>query len=332
MTPPIAIHIAILNADLPVPAVRSSPHTATYGAIFHTLLSSAASRLSQKSATQKTPSQHPTQHPTQTPPLSPSPALPPAPAPTITITSTSFNILANAYPSSLSLPTTSALLITGSAASAYDDAAWIRRLERFLRSVYAEWPRVKVFGSCFGHQVVCRALLGGDVVVERDPKGWEIGVQEISLAPEFREGFGKTARPLLDDHDCTAPSANANAPLPPTLRLQFIHADHVRLRTPRALPPGWVVVGSTPHCAVQGVYQPGRVLTLQGHFEFDRFVNRETLRVFGEGWGREVLEEGLAAVDQDDDARVVAEMVVRFLVEGVVGEGHEVVGGLLTPL
>jgi hypothetical protein len=57
------------------------------------------------------------------------------------------------------------------------------------------------------------------------------------------------------------------------------------------------------------------VLTLQGHFEYDRHINREEFMMFGASWESEKLETALAAIDSDDDAEVVAEMVVRFMME-----------------
>ena len=83
--------------------------------------------------------------------------------------------------------------------------------------------------------------------------------------------------------------------------------------------------------------QPGRVFTLQGHFEFDEFVNGETVKEFFRDRGEEWVEERLGEIEKgDDDAGVVAEMVVRFaLLKGGGGggaeEGWERIGGLITP-
>lgn len=88
-------------------------------------------------------------------------------------------------------------------------------------------------------------------------------------------------------------------------------------------------MGSTPKCPVQGVYEPGRVLTYQGHFEFDQFVNSETVRVFCATWGPKEVEEILEAVDQDDDSEAAAQMVVKFFLEG--RQAVQGLGGLMTP-
>jgi hypothetical protein len=80
------------------------------------------------------------------------------------------------------------------------------------------------------------------------------------------------------------------------------------------------------------VYEPERVLTYQGHFEFDRFVNTETLKVFGASWQPEVLEQAMRSIDADDDSEMAADMVMRFLVRAETMTGKLTgPGGLLTP-
>jgi GMP synthase-like glutamine amidotransferase len=240
-------------------------------------------------------------------------------SPNITIQSQDFDVMQDEYPESLT--DFDAIIVSGSANSAYDDLPWIHKLDAYIRDVYTRHPRVKIFGSCFGHQLVCQSLLKEyGVKVEQDPNGWEIGVKEITLHPGFRRAFGKRT-----------PSVNLDT----SMRLQFVHHDHVVIVSPELLPTSWMSVGSTQHCVVQGVYEPGRVLTLQGHFEFDRFVNSECIKHFFEPtWDVERMEEALAAIEADDDSKNAARMIVGFFFNNeAAGEhtGHEVVGGLLTP-
>lgn len=131
-------------------------------------------------------------------------------------------------------------------------------------------------------------------VVSRDPKGWELGVHPISLTQDFLAHFGPVT---------TNPTA------PSKLRLQFIHADHVVLP---CLPEGFVSVGRSEHCALQGVWQKGRILTYQGHAEFDRFINSETLKVFGALWDDDVQSAALGLIDGVDDATWAAGTVLNF--------------------
>ncbi|KAG9255122.1 class I glutamine amidotransferase-like protein [Emericellopsis atlantica] len=274
------IRIAMLNADLPVPAVRQI--YPTYGAVFHKLLCASAERL----------------------------ALP------VRISSQDFDVVREEYPSSPD--DFDVLLITGSASSSYDNVPWAHRLDAYIREVYERHPDVKMFGSCFGHQIMCQSLLGQyGVKVEKDPQGWELGVHDIQLTKDFVEALGEK-----DSIPATPLSRSS-------LRLQFIHADHVHLPDPSALPASWIPMGRSSHCAFQGAYQPGRILTYQGHFEFDRFINTETLKVFGAKWDPAVLQSSLEQMDKDDDAEMAADMVMRFLMEGKIGKGGE--GGLVTP-
>lgn len=273
----------MLNADVPVPAVYEK-RAKTYGQIFHELLCDAAKSTSSN----------------------------------LKVTSTDFDVKENGYPSNIS--DFDAIVISGSANSAYDDLEWIHNLTKFIQNVYHNHSHIKIFGSCFGHQLIGRALLGEhDVRVEKDPSGWELGVQEITLHPKFRDVFSTN-------------TANGK-PIIEKLRLQFVHHDHIFVPRENALPASWLTLGSTEHCATQGLYEPGRVLTLQGHFEFDRFVNGETLKFFFPDWEEKRLEAALEAVDRDDDAEIAAKMVLDFFLEETRrgGDMHGVVKGFLTP-
>jgi GMP synthase-like glutamine amidotransferase len=46
-----------------------------------------------------------------------------------------------------------AIVIPGSRLSVNDDEVnpWIKELQEFIRMVYAEFPKVKMLGICFGH-------------------------------------------------------------------------------------------------------------------------------------------------------------------------------------
>ncbi|KAI4674840.1 uncharacterized protein J4E84_010281 [Alternaria hordeiaustralica] len=286
------LRICMLNADAPVPVVAAE-RAPTYGRIFHQLLSSAAANTKSPRASLD---------------------------PVIKITSTDFDVTKNEYPSSIA--EFDAVIISGSANSAYDELPWIHKLARWTREIYEREPRVKIFGSCFGHQLVCQTLLGDHgVKVEKHPEGWELGVKEITLQRQFyNEFFGDGGIKENKDEE--------------KMKLQFVHHDHVVVPDVEALPGSWTTLGSTQHCANQGMYEPDRVLTFQGHFEFDRFINSETIKYFFPNWQPKVLEETLDAVDADDDSVTAAGVVLKFFLEDSAkkhGQSHAVVGGLLTP-
>ncbi|QPC79156.1 hypothetical protein HYE68_009908 [Fusarium pseudograminearum] len=276
---PLTLRIAMLNADAPVPNVIQQ-RAPSYGHIFHELLSQSATRV----------------------------------APGLAVEAEYFDVYHGVYPESLTH--FDAIVISGSGASSYEDKDWIKQLDAYIAKVYVEQPRVKIFGSCFGHQIICQSLLREHgVYVEKDPRGMEMGVHTVQLEQDFFKALG--SRSSVKDNS--------------TLRLQFIHGDHVKIPEGHSLPPKWLSMGQTEHCAFQGAYEPNHVLTYQGHFEFDSFINTETCKAFAGtcGWGPQFIEASIEAMDNDDDSKTAADMVMRFFLEG----RHAVpgIGGLMSP-
>jgi GMP synthase-like glutamine amidotransferase len=362
------IHIAILDCDVPMPTVYAA--RGLYSSQFRHLLQKAAERINSASSFDNI-SDHP--H--------------------IEIHTTAYDVVGGSFPPVQILrraeavtPTggrrgsedgensdyhnenpvlfpgpVNAILITGSAASAYevDKYPWIRPLQSFVQTVFQDFPAVKIFGSCFGHQLVAQALLSdnpfeapaagdGDnderekktisIATEACPDGFEIGIHPIRMNPEFLDQFPISRSSL------PSPSSSFSS-MPITgeekeMRIQLIHQDRVfsRVRVrpdssssspfviptdtnnknenykknndninknnatnkpnnlslsswhndqhqqhclqDQLLPYPWINVGSTAKSPIQGLYLPNRVLTYQGHFEFDTWVNRETLIEF----------------------------------------------------
>lgn len=243
-----------------------------------------------------------------------------------------------------------AILITGSASSAYDPHPWIAQLQSFLQTVHVHYPLVKIFGSCFGHQIIAQALLSDSANnlvtnsptstfhVEHSATGYEMGIQPITLNPSFTAQFPPLAR-----------ASSSQKPF----RIQLIHGDQV-VPTPAAtpaaagadvsLPAPWMNIGSSAQCPIQGLYNPGRILTYQGHFEFDTFVNRELCLEFGRraNWpASEVasyvqqIERALVPGQEDnDDSKAAAEAVLLFFAgEDQISNFGNVVApnGMITP-
>ncbi|OAL00171.1 class I glutamine amidotransferase-like protein [Phaeosphaeriaceae sp. SRC1lsM3a] len=235
-----------------------------------------------------------------------------AASPKVDITSSDFDVTIGEYP--LSFFDFDAIILSGSANAAYDDAPWVKKLDAYIKNLYQEHPHVKIFATCFGHQLVCQSLLGKyGVWAELDPKGLEVGVKEITFDKRFLATFGKQSRreDVLSSGDLSG-----------SMRLQFVHGDHVVVPEGTSLPEEWEMVGTTQHCAMQGVYLSGRVFTLQGHFEFDREINSEVIKyAFGSTWEAEKLQKVLDDVDADDDAAIAARLLLSFFLEdGRIGE------------
>jgi len=117
-------------------------------------------------------------------------------------------------PSQDALDTFDAIFVSGSGTSVRyvkeptEKAQWegkIRRLQRYLRWVIDNRPAIKIFGICFGHQILSFA---SGHAVDRNPRGWEVGPTDISLIPLGKKVFRKGA-----------------------LIMQELHQDHVLLNT-----------------------------------------------------------------------------------------------------
>ncbi|KAJ5908877.1 hypothetical protein N7495_001559 [Penicillium taxi] len=324
------IHIAVLDTDIPCLSVYAQ--RGLYSSQFRVLLQSAAERIN-KSDIQL-----------QNGPLS--------------VYVTAFDVVGGSLPPleclravprspdeiSAGGPTSAidAILITGSAAAAYDPYPWVKKLQSYIRTLHAQFPLVKIFGSCFGHQVIAQALLAENsdktprstFHVERSVEGHEVGIHPITLNPAFTANF---------------PPLASKRPF----RIQLIHGDIVA-PTPQAvtatvadeteipLPVPWINIGSSAACSIQGLYNPGRILTYQGHFEFDTFVNRELCIEFAKrgNWPALKVTSYLEQIERsfvpgsedDDDSKAAAEAVLLFF----AGEDHKKVqvaihNGMLTP-
>ena len=131
------------------------------------------------------------------------------------------------------------VIVTGSAASVYDEDEWIRKSEDFLRrTADRETP---IYGICFGHQLVAQTF-GGKA--EKCPQGWELGTASISLNPEGR------GDPLFTG-------------LPTDFSAQQTHGDVVT-----ELPPGAVPLAQNSHWHIQAFKLGERIWGTQFHPEF----------------------------------------------------------------
>ncbi|KAB8071820.1 hypothetical protein BDV29DRAFT_159094 [Aspergillus leporis] len=78
-----------------------------------------------------------------------------------------------------------AIIVTGAPRPAYDTDPWIGKLRMVFQDTYTHYTDIKLFGLCFGHHTIALALLESHgVYVEKNPKGWEIGVGDIDVDQE----------------------------------------------------------------------------------------------------------------------------------------------------
>ncbi|QKX58420.1 uncharacterized protein TRUGW13939_05542 [Talaromyces rugulosus] len=186
------------------------------------------------------------------------------------------------YPS---LEEVDAILLTGSKHDSFADEPWIHTLVEFTKKAYAH-DRVRIIGICFGHQIIGRAL---GAPVGRSDIGWEISVCDMDLTEKGKELFGTEK-----------------------LSLQQMHQDIVS-----AYPKEVVPLASSPKCAVQGMYIPRKLITVQGHPEFNTEImsaildRRKQLGIFSDA----AYKEALSRATNAHDGVTVGAAFLRFLLE-----------------
>lgn len=84
-------------------------------------------------------------------------------------------------------------------------------------------------------------------------------------------------------------------------------------------PPNVTPLGSSPRCAVQGMYSPGRFLTIQGHPEFTVEIVSEVVKLrTGAGiFSEEQSKDALTRAGWAHDGVAVGAVFLKFLLEGV---------------
>lgn len=173
-----------------------------------------------------------------------------------------------------------AYMITGSAASANDDDAWIRRLETFVRDAADERP---VIGICFGHQVVHKALGGR---VEQAKQGWGVGVHDYDLV--------------------STPDWLENAPR----QLSFCasHSDQVVETAPNT-----TIIAQSQFCPAAATTVGANVLTIQSHPEMTKSFSRQLYGIRRPLLGDDLADSAIASLDKPTNELVFVEMVEQFL-------------------
>lgn len=175
----------------------------------------------------------------------------------------------------------SAWLITGSRHSVYEDHAWIRSLEEFIRRLHAD--RRKLIAVCFGHQLVAQALGGRTAKAD---VGWTIGVQPQQVADPF--GWAEDGRRALS--------------------LIHSHQDQVL-----DLPDEARLVASTPTCP-NAMFQIGEhIMAVQGHPEFEPEYARALYPRRRAVFGDELCDQAVASLAAGHDADLLARWMVAFL-------------------
>lgn len=175
-----------------------------------------------------------------------------------------------------------AWIATGSRHSVYDGEAWIEAFAELVRHIHAS--EVPYVGVCFGHQMIAHAL-GGKV--QRAEQGWGVGVKEVTVT-DPPSWLGRTSYRVLNSH-----------------------ADQVT-----GVPPDARVLGGNEHCEVSLMQVGDRMLGIQGHPEFTPDYAEALLHARrGRVIPAATADAALASLADPPDPRILADAVVRFLVE-----------------
>ncbi len=176
------------------------------------------------------------------------------------------------------LPSYDGVIIGGSPASVNGHEPWIAALDPMIRDIAGRGQ--KLFGACFGHQAIARAL-GGQV--DDNPGGWVLGVTDTRI-----------------DHP--APWAPAGP-----LRLAGAHSEQV-LR----LPQGAEVMGGNGDCRV-GFYRIGTtVYATQYHPEMTAGFVADLVAEFAPDMGAEVAARARASLSRPADTAKFVGTIIRF--------------------
>ena len=126
-------------------------------------------------------------------------------------------------------------IIGGSPSGVNDNLNWVKDLTTFIQSAFR--AKRKLFGICFGHQVINYAL-GGKV--EETKRGWGLGAYDVLLQQNIDE--------LTSGQK---------------MKLIAIHQDQVI-----STGTGFEVLAGSEFCPHYMTKYQDRVLTVQGHPEF----------------------------------------------------------------
>ena len=154
----------------------------------------------------------------------------------------------------------------------------------------------KVVGICFGHQLMAH-FFGGRT--EPASQGWAVGVQEnrtVARESWMGDGDGPGAKDRLN--------------------LLASHKDQVT-----QMPDGAKLIATSDFYPVGGFVIGDRVLTLQGHPEFEKAYSRDLMVMRREMIGEEVFELGVASLDKETDDDMVGHWIINFVMAETTGPG-----------
>ncbi|EPS36729.1 hypothetical protein H072_9733 [Dactylellina haptotyla CBS 200.50] len=191
-----------------------------------------------------------------------------------------------------------ALIVVGSqdllGSTAMDSTPWILKLTDFVRKVLMEHDRVRVIGVNFGHLIIARAL---GCVIDRLSQ-WETSITTVSLSDMGKKVYGREE-----------------------LNIMQLHRDHVVTLPVNPFPqlPNAVLdlIGSTDACAIQGLYTPRKVISLQGHPELDVHMIGDLVRsrLQAGSFSKDAAEDAVGRAPWRNDGVYIAATFLKFMLD-----------------
>ncbi|GAA6062032.1 hypothetical protein JCM10212_005465 [Sporobolomyces blumeae] len=203
------------------------------------------------------------------------------------LTIESYDVVQEVYPTDERINEADGVLLTGSAASAYEDDPWIVRLVSYISNLSTLAPRAKLIGICFGHQIIARAF---GARCEKNEKGWEVGTRNLDLTDVAKALFSRVQ-----------------------LSVHQMHQDHVP-----TVPESFELLGSTAICPNHGMVkfrdssgpkslENVSIITLQGHPEFNAMIVNEVIDVRERKgvFSKEMADRSREHAGQHDDGTLI---------------------------
>jgi len=188
-----------------------------------------------------------------------------------------FDVMHGEYPQDIN--DSDLFIITGSRADAYADIPWINHLKAFINKLNDQ--KKKLFGVCFGHQIIAQALGG---TVKKAESGWHVGVDKLELL------------------DSTLMDLAA-------LDLIFSHQDQVI-----EIPPSAKLIGTCGINCPNAAFTIGNhIVALQGHIEFSKSFARDLLDMRKEILGEEKYTSAIKSLSKDTDEVLLTQAVINYL-------------------
>lgn len=171
------------------------------------------------------------------------------------------------------------VMITGSPASVSDEAPWMQKLEKLVLEMID--TRQPLFGACFGHQIIAKAL--GAAVVQ-NPNGWGHGLLEVNRKGRLAWSGSKD-----------------------TLALYGSHIEQVA-----TLPHGGRLLFEGNGLPVAGFAIGDHVFTIQHHPEMDHQFMTDLVEEYADYLGTEVTQAARDSLDRKADGAAFAAEVASF--------------------